>query len=285
MVWWISDAEYTGDSPFSLPSPYPLPTSIPDPSFLRLNLPRPPRTRTHSFPRCRLACRCEGGNRVGMMSICAPCLRVRAAHRATWPDRMRDLPRTMAGERRWWGPVVRRALPAVCRVRIGTKDGEGTRASPIADATSGRGGTSRVEGRGQAPQAVTYLKSRAVGTRPVHPLLQVPPAQVSDLRLFIAGSLYADRPSMQLPPHFTRPLRVHHLHIFPPVPLLGRTLLPFPTSPAPPVPAYLWRASFHPLGGEVDSVAVLPPRFPFSAFCLFSITTYNISACVSYCIK
>ncbi|KAJ6606696.1 hypothetical protein B0H10DRAFT_582762 [Mycena sp. CBHHK59/15] len=57
------------------------------------------------------------------------------------------------------------------------------------------------------------------------------------------GSLYADRPSMESRPHFTHPLRVHHLHIFPPVPLRGGPFFCSPTSLAPPVPAYLWRAS------------------------------------------
>ncbi|KAJ7888748.1 hypothetical protein B0H13DRAFT_2277372 [Mycena leptocephala] len=48
------------------------------------------------------------------------------------------------------------------------------------------------------------------------------------------------------------------------------------TSPSPPVPAYLLRPSFRPVALQGrDSVAVLPPRFPFSAF-LLSITTYNI---------
>jgi hypothetical protein len=134
------------------------------------------------------------------------------------------------------------------------------------------------------PQAVTYLKSCAVGTvgvgvdrqggmrtrcvirrATIHqssapPVLSFkcfpPKSPHPHPRFFIAvrtrspitrtcparpptssppGSLYVDRPSMQPRPHFTHPLRVqfHHLNIFSPVPLLGRALLPFPTSPAP----------------------------------------------------
>jgi hypothetical protein len=97
------------------------------------------------------------------------------------------------------------------------------------------------------------------------------------------GSLYADRPSMQPRPHFTHPL---YLHIFPPVPLPGRTLLPFPTSTAPPVPAYLWRASFLPLALQVWVIRwrCYLIDFLFRHY-VFSITTYNIFACVSSCIK
>jgi hypothetical protein len=120
-----------------LPSPHPSPSylnpSIPNPSF-------PPPTPASIFHTHRerdhidspgadssrgvLTCRCEGGIRVGMMSVCAPCLRVRGAHRATWLDRMRHLLRTTRCGG-WGEAVVGRALPAACRVRIGAKDGEG----------------------------------------------------------------------------------------------------------------------------------------------------------------
>ncbi|KAJ7924193.1 hypothetical protein B0H13DRAFT_1864274 [Mycena leptocephala] len=158
----------------------------------------------------------------------------------------------MAGERRWWGPVVRRALPAVCRVRIGTKDGEGTRASPIADATSDVGvhRGSRVEAR--APQAVTYLKSRAVGTVGVD-RQGGEPQYTTNLAPRPSSPPSASRPSLRPAAFYRRllirrstfnaastpfhspPPRSPPAHL-PPVPLLGRTLLPFPTSPALPSP-------------------------------------------------
>ncbi|KAJ6491479.1 hypothetical protein DFH09DRAFT_370406 [Mycena vulgaris] len=92
------------------------------------------------------------------------------------------------------------------------------------------------------------------------------------------GYLYADRPSMQPRPHIIHPLRVHHLHIFPPVSLRGG-----PFFRSPPVPAYLWRTSFRPAAlqlWEADSVAVLPPRFPFSAFCRFDYDLQYFCLCI-----
>jgi hypothetical protein len=71
--------------------------------------------------------------------------------------------------------------------------------------------------------------------------------------------------------HFAHPLHVHHLHIFPPVLPRRRTLLPFPHHPCPSRSrlsvAYIVPSSC--AIGDVDSVAVLPLRFPFSVFCLF----------------
>jgi hypothetical protein len=81
--------------------------------------------------------------------------------------------------------------------------------------------------------------------------------------------------------HFTHPLRVHHLPIFPPVLLRGRILLPFPHLPRPFLAhlsvAYIALSSC--ATGDVDSVAVLPLRFPFLVFCLFDYALQYFRLC------
>ncbi|KAJ7795879.1 hypothetical protein B0H14DRAFT_2917193, partial [Mycena olivaceomarginata] len=53
-----------------------------------------------------------------------------------------------------------------------------------------------------------------------------------------------------------------------------------PTSPAPPFPTHLLRTSLRPVAlQEVDSVAVLPLRFPFSVFCLFDYALQYFRLC------
>jgi hypothetical protein len=100
----------------------------------------------------------------------------------------------------------------------------------------------------------------------------LPPSCLLASRLLVGRSTFITASTP-----FTHPLRVHHLHVFPLFPSGRRHLFPFPHSSrallVSGVLPYMYTRATLP----VNSVAVLPPRFPFSAS-VFPFTTYGISA-------